>query len=429
MSQIRVNVRADRELREGLARLVPDGMGGAELTQDAADAMLARVVWSHLVEPGDAVAVALIDVLGAGSSLDLLASGSGAKGIYVALGAATGTADEDLPVSMQQVSAGIKRWLPRLERAAVLEDISIAAAAGAYVIAPGMQEWPEALNDLGAHTPVLLWARGDASTLAKPSLAVVGARACSSYGTYVTADLTSDACASGLTIVSGAAYGIDAVAHRSALAASAPTVAVLAGGVDRPYPSAHGPLLEQIASAGVVCSEVVPGTAPTRWRFLQRNRIIASLARATLVTEAGPRSGSLNTAGHAAEMGRPLGAVPGPVTNPASLGCHRLIREYGATLVSNGADLRELIGLQDAPLFDDSACDSSGQPREPALHRRVVDALPLRGSRATTDVARIAGITLEDARAALAELELLGSVVRRETPDGSGVRWSQLRGE
>lgn len=429
MSRTRVSVRADRELREGLARLVPGEASGAELTQDAADAMLARVVWSHLVEPGDAVAVTLIDVLGAGSSLDLLASGDGAKGIHAALSAVAGKADADLPVSIQQVSAGIKRWLPRMERTAVVEDISIAAATGAYVIVPGALEWPEMLNDLGSHAPVLLWARGDASILAKPSLAVVGARACSSYGTYVTADLTSDACASGVTIVSGAAYGIDAVAHRAALAASAPTVAVLAGGVDRPYPSAHGPLLAQIAAAGLVCSEVVPGTAPTRWRFLQRNRIIASLAQATLVTEAGPRSGSLNTAGHAAEIGRSLGAVPGPVTNPASLGCHRLIREYGATLVSNGADLRELIGLDDAPVLDDSGCESSGQQREPELHRRVVDALPLRGSRATTDVARIAGITLEDARAALAELELLGSVMRRETPDGSGTRWSQLRGE
>lgn len=429
MNKTRVSVRADRELRKGLARLIPGGVGDVELTQDAADAMLARVVWSHLVEPGDAVSVTLIDVLGAGSALDLLASGSGAKDVYAALGTMSGKADVDLPVSVQQVAAGIKRWLPRLERTAVLEEILIAATVGAHVIVPEAQEWPELLNDLGAHAPVLLWVRGDASTLANPSLAVVGARACTSYGTYVTADLTSDACASGLTIVSGAAYGVDAVAHRSALAASAPTVAVLAGGVDRPYPSAHGPLLEQIASAGVVCSEVVPGTAPTRWRFLQRNRIIASLARATLVTEAGPRSGSLNTAGHAAEMSRPLGAVPGPVTNPASLGCHRLIREYGATLVSNGAELRELVGLQDVPMLDDSIFESSGLPREPVLHRRVGDALPLRGSRATTDIARIAGITLDDARSALAELELLGAVVRRETPDGGELRWSQVRRE
>jgi DNA processing protein len=276
---------------------------------------------------------------------------------------------------------------------------------------------------------VLLWARGDASVLSEPSLAVVGARACSSYGTYVTADLTSDACASGLAIVSGAAYGVDAVAHRAALAASARTVAVLAGGVDRPYPSAHGPLIEQIASTGVICSEVVPGTAPTRWRFLQRNRIIASLAQATLVTEAGPRSGSLNTAGHAAEIGRPLGAVPGPVTNPASLGCHRLIREYGATLVSSGADLRELVGLQDFAVLEGLASAGSEQPRESALHRRVIDALPLRGSRAAGDVARIAGMTFDDARAALAELELLGQVVRRETPHVSEPHWSLLRRE
>ncbi|WP_244302846.1 DNA-processing protein DprA [Leucobacter coleopterorum] len=154
--------------------------------------------------------------------------------------------------------------------------------------------------------------RGDTSLLKQTSLAVVGARACTSYGTYVTADLVGGVCASGITIVSGAAYGIDAVAHRAALAAEAPTIAVLAGGVDRPYPSAHGSLLEKIALTGAVCSEVVPGTAPTRWRFLQRNRIIAALARATLVTEAGLRSGSLNTAGHSAEIGRPSERFPAP---------------------------------------------------------------------------------------------------------------------
>ncbi|WP_244304629.1 DNA-processing protein DprA [Leucobacter viscericola] len=328
----------------------------------------------------------------------------------------------------------MKRWLPRLDRVAVLADISLAAAAKAHAVLPESAAWPMRLNDLGPHAPVMLWARGEPSLLSQASLAVVGARACTSYGTYVTADLVSSACAAGITITSGAAYGIDAVAHRAALAAEAPTIAVLAGGVDRPYPSAHGALLEKIASTGVVCSEVVPGTAPTRWRFLQRNRIIAALSQATLITEAGLRSGSLNTAGHSAEIGRPLGVVPGPVTSPASLGCHRLIREYGATLISNGADLRELLGLSDLEVLNASeagglSANGVDQPRESAMHRRVIDALPLRGWQTVAVTARTAGADVEEVSAALAELELLGCVVRRETPNGGDVQWSQKRGE
>lgn len=434
MSRALVSIRADRELRKGLAFLAPNSIQGVGLTQEAADLMLARVVWSHLVEPGDAVAAALINSLGVRKALDLIASQMNARAICAAMSVALAIPEDALPVSAQQVSAGMKRWLPRLDREGVLAEISLAADSKAQVVVPGTAEWPESLNDLGPHAPVLLWVRGNTSCLAQTSLAVVGARACSNYGTHVTAELASDACAAGVVIVSGAAYGIDAVAHRAALAAEASTVAVLAGGVERPYPAAHGALLEKIVSTGAVCSEVVPGTAPTRWRFLQRNRIIAALAQATLVTEAGPRSGSLNTAGHSAEIGRPLGAVPGPITNPASLGCHRLIREYGATLVSNGAELRELLGLRDLPLLGDSEplgahAGDIANSRESPVHLRVVDALPLRGGRTAVDVARLAGVAVEEVSAALAELELLGRVVRRETPERGEVHWSQKRGE
>ena len=137
----------------------------------------------------------------------------------------------------------------------------------------------------------------------------------------------------GFTIVSGAAYGIDGMAHRAALASGGTTVAFLAGGVDRFYPLGHEALLGRIAEQGAVVAELPCGSAPTKWRFLQRNRLIAAATEATIVLEAGMRSGSLNTAGHAAALGRPLGAVPGPVTSPASAGCHRLLREYDAVCV------------------------------------------------------------------------------------------------
>ena len=150
--------------------------------------------------------------------------------------------------------------------------------------------------------------------------------------------------ASGAVIVSGGAYGIDGAAHRAALGVGGATVALLAGGVDRAYPQGHQQLLRTIAASGAVVSEVPCGTAPTKWRFLSRNRIIAALSDATVVIEAGWRSGSLNTAGHAAALGRPLGAVPGPVTSAASAGCHRLLREYDARCVTTAAEVRELWG-------------------------------------------------------------------------------------
>lgn len=433
----RVEVRADTDLRQHLAALVPGPAVSSPAAQEPAyaDALLARIVWSRVVEPGDAVAGILIACLGAGPAIDLVASGASGSELCATL-----HDQGEERVTARQATAAVKRWMPRLDRAAVVEDIERARACNIRVLVPGEEQWPDALDDLDAHAPVLLWVRGDTALLRSPALAVVGARACTGYGSHITAELTSDACAEGLTIVSGAAYGVDAVAHRAALALQTPTIAVLAGGADRPYPSAHTQLLEQIGEAGAVCSEMVPGSAPTRWRFLQRNRVIAALSRATLVTEAGPRSGSLNTAGHAAELGRALGAVPGPITSAASVGCHRLIREYGAALVSNGAELRELLGVSDAlgggidghdrPLRDGvGRTDDPHTSRESALHRRIIDALPLRGTRAASDIARLAGIAIDEARAVLAELELLGSVRRRETPEAAETHWALNRGQ
>lgn len=192
---------------------------------------------------------------------------------------------------------------------------------------------------------------------------------------------------------------------------------MLAGGVDRSYPRGHEALLRRIRAQGLVCSELVPGQAPTRWRFLQRNRLIAAIGRATLVCEAGQRSGSLNTAGHAAELGRPLGAVPGPVTAAGSSGCHRLIRERGATLVGGVADLHELLGSVGSSHFD----PQDSLPAESALHRRILDALPLRGGLTGQEISRRAGCSLGDTMGALAELTLLGETTEREG------RWARVR--
>ncbi|WP_017794404.1 DNA-processing protein DprA [Leucobacter salsicius] len=359
----------------------------------------ARAAWARLAEPGDATAGRLIEALGAVAALDAVIQGS------LPVAGEAGLLD---PAAFAK---GIARWQPRLDKQATLQDLRRALETGTRLIMQGDRCWPGSFADLGPHAPLMLWLRGDPALLQRTSLAVVGARACTGYGAHVTAEITDGVCAADVVIVSGAAYGIDAVAHRTALAAGGKTIAVLAGGVDRPYPSGHAELLASIGREGLICSEMVPGSAPTRWRFLQRNRSIAALARATLVTEAGGRSGSLNTAGHAAELSRPLGAVPGPVTSPASSGCHRLIRDYDATLVTNAVEAQELMGIGvDVALFDlEPETD-----RPPPLHRRVLDALPLRGARGLNEIVREAGVTREEARGALAELQLLGHVTSAE---------------
>lgn len=412
-------VTADAELRARLERLTAPLK--QEIDQDRANALLARVVWARLAEPGDATAGALVAALGPGPALDLVAGGAGVRRIGEAVRQAGAS------VSMRALKEGAARWLPRLDRGATVSDLDRAISGDILILDPDSAAWPESLAHLGDHAPHLLWVRGDPAALSSPALAVVGARACTAYGSHVTAELTDAACAAGAAIISGGAYGIDAVAHRAALASESTTVAVVAGGVDRPYPAAHTELFGRIAAYGAVCSEMVPGAAPTRWRFLQRNRLIAALSHATLVTEAGARSGSLNTAGHTAELGRPLGAVPGPVTSATSTGCHRLIRDYGAALVTNGAEVRELLGIGETALLDHGENTGDSTDRQPALHRRVIDGLPLRGSRELIEVARRAGLSPEETRGALAELALLGAVEQVEAPGGSEARWRLLK--
>ncbi len=185
----------------------------------------------------------------------------------------------------------------------------------------------------------------------------------------------------------------------------------MAGGVDRVYPAGHRTLLERIVSSGgAVASDVPCGSAPTRWRFLARNRLIAAGSDATVVVEAGWRSGSLNTAGHAAELGRPLGAVPGPVTSAASAGCHRLLREYDAHCVTGSADVRELLGItEQQTLFDDDGHDDRAC---------VIAALSGRREQFVADIARTTGLSIDATRAALGLLALEERVVSTD-----GERW------
>lgn len=355
----------------------------------------ARAIWSMLAEPGDGVAGRLVDAEGASSALRVIAGTSLLP---------------DVPgLSPSVIAEGRRRWLPRLGAAAVDGSLRAARAAGIRLVTPADPAWPPQLADLGDHRPLALWVRGDPARLMRggPSVALVGARAATSYGEHVATEFAADLAGDGLPIVSGAAYGIDGAAHSASLAVGGTTIALLAGGVDRPYPAGHAGLLERIAQRGAVISEVPCGGAPTKWRFLQRNRVIAALSDATVVIEAGRRSGSLNTAGHAAALGRPLGAVPGPVTSAASAGCHRLLREFAAECVTTPAEVRELLG------FDTGASPSSGGGRTGDASR-IVDALSTRAWRLADDVARRSGLTPRDAEAHLGLLLLTGDVERSE---------------
>ncbi|MCW3494293.1 DNA-processing protein DprA [Microbacterium sp. SSM24] len=373
-------------------------LGGHADTSAADSAVVDRyatVVWSHLVEPGDSVAGRIV------------ASHGPLRGLEIVL-----AADSTASVTARELDEGRKRWMPRLDPLQIARSLASAARASVAIITRADSDWPGQLDDLGMHAPHCLWVRGDRGLLAqlRPSVAIVGARAATSYGDHVALELSADLAGGGIPVISGGAYGIDGAAHRAALGVGGRTVALLAGGVDRSYPAGHSGLIEGIAATGAVVSEVPCGAAPTKWRFLQRNRLIAALSDATIVVEAGWRSGSLNTAGHAASLSRRLGAVPGPVTSAASAGTHRLLREFDAACITSAADVRELLGL------DTIAATSTG---DRAAHTddttRVRDALSTRAPREATDLARRTGMSVDHVEAVLGLLQLEGAAVRDTT--------------
>jgi DNA processing protein len=316
-----------------------------------------------------------------------------------------------------------------IDRAA--DDLELLARRGGRLITPDDDEWPIlAFTAFGGDAvavkpqgrpPLVLWAIGPArlDETAQRAAAVVGTRAATSYGEQVAADLTAGLAAQDVAVVSGGAYGIDGAAHRAVLAVGGVTVAVLAGGLDIPYPAGHSGLLHRIASSGLLVTEYPPGVRPARHRFLTRNRLVAAFAGAAVVVEAGLRSGAANTAAWARALGRVVGAVPGPVTSSASAGCHALLRA-GAEVVTRAGDIVELVGRvgELAP----------EQPHPPTpldglsdAERQVYEALPGRGV-ATVDEIAVAA-ALEPARilAPLAMLEVAGLAERH---DG---RWRIIR--
>ncbi|MGW1751168.1 DNA-processing protein DprA [Streptomyces sp. NPDC002092] len=359
---------------------------------DPAGELLARVLLSRVLEPGDEVGGRWLRELGAVEVARRLREGG-----------------------PQLIGITDRRWAGLLDRAAQAEperDLAAAQQADMRFVAPGDGEWPCQLDDLGDARPVGLWVRGRPSLRmwALRSVAVVGARACTEYGAHMAATLGAGLAEHGWVVVSGGAYGVDGAAHRGALGAGGATVAVLACGADRAYPSGHAQLLARIAEQGLVIGELPPGDHPTPSRFIVRNRVIAALTRGTVVIEAAHRSGSLVTARAAQRLGRHTMGVPGPATSGLSAGVHELLRG-DAVLVTDAAEVVELVGD-----MGELAPDRRGPvlPRdllEPGA-RRVLAALPGRGAAPPGDIARGAQTTQDDAVARLYELRSLGYVER-----------------
>ncbi|UFR02012.1 DNA-processing protein DprA [Streptomyces sp. Go40/10] len=359
---------------------------------DARADLLGRVFLGRVIEPGDEVGGRWVREFGVGEVVRRLRCGR-----------------EALPGVSGTRWAGL---VARARRAEPERDLELARAAGARFVRPGDGEWPGQLDDLGDGRPLGLWVRGrpHLRMWALRSVAVVGARACTEYGTHTAATLASGLAERGWVVVSGGAYGIDGAAHRGTLAAHGATIAVLACGVDQPYPRGHAALIGRIADQGLVVGELPPGEHPTPSRFILRNRVIAALTRGTVVVEAACRSGSLSTARAAGRLGRFTMGVPGPVTSSLSAGVHELLRGE-ATLVTDATEIIELVGD-----MGDLAPPRRGPvlPRdllEPAA-RSVLAALPGNRAAHADEIALGAGTTRDEAIARLYELRALGYVER-----------------
>jgi DNA processing protein len=356
---------------------------------------VARVALSRLSEPGDVRLASLVAQLGAARVYELLKQEQDIAGVYT------------------DVASRLRGLDPE-------HDLASAAAQGIRFVCPGDAEWPERMADLDRAEPLQgrggaplgLWAKGPLrlDEACARSVAVVGSRSATTYGAAVAGDIGAHLAGAGVTVVSGAAFGIDQAAHRGALAVQGPTVAVLACGVDRAYPTAHRNLLDYIADTGLVVSELPPGCSPTRLRFLSRNRLIAALALGTVVVEAAVRSGALNTANWTNRLSRVLMGVPGPVTSAPSEGVHELLRSRDASLVTRGSDVLELVSPAGSFLTIEPRGAERPRDRLGELEQRVLDAVPVATAASVESIARTAGLAAATVGAALGRLGASGFV-------------------
>jgi DNA processing protein len=372
---------------------------------------LARVALTWLAEPGTWSVHDLVAEVGAVATLELLIAGQGPHAQLRSAVAARMAAGD--PRQVAEVALGRARRL------------------GARIVTPNDDEWPAQVHDLvrlrsmggerrvdrETAPPLCLWVRGSwpLDAALRRSVAVVGARAASGYGSHVATEMGYGLAEREWTVVSGGAYGIDAAAHQGSLGAGGLTVAVLACGVDRPYPVGNTALFDRIAETGLLVSEWAPGAEPLRPRFLIRNRVIAAATAGTVLVEAAARSGAMQTMRRALSLGRRAMVVPGPVTSAMSVGCHELLREFPESrLVTGVPHVVEEIGRIGADL----APPARGPQRPRDLiddeATSVLEALPRRGTLDVEALCSRAGVDLRTAMRKLSMLEQLGLVVRRD---------------
>lgn len=398
----------------------------------SAQKLHAALTWSRLCEPGDRVASAIIRELGQVEGLRFaqhLMHGFATHEHEIA------RVEELALLGVKVVARHLKRWNQRNELIDVETDIRRSKLLGAKILYPGHPQWPSQVLDLYESVPYALWLRGDSDSLssARTSLSLVGSRASTAYGDHgVSMALGALETTSGV-VVSGGAFGIDVSAHRQALARGITTVGVMAGGIDRLYPAGNNQVLSRLSAGecgGAVVSEAPPGTLPMKSRFLSRNRLIAALSNATVVVEAAWRSGSLSTAHHALEIGRSVGAVPGPITSAQSAGCHRLIQESGASVITCEDDVLQLL-MNSYPLSAahgatpaDSVIEAetaAGELKGLKLQRvidlsagavRVHDAFMRSKSATAHELAQRSGMLESEVIGFLGELEMRGVIAR-----------------
>lgn len=404
MANLRISISDQKDLLGDIESFAPEASENIE-------ELFATIAWSIICEPGDGFAGMMVSALGAAGALEaelhdlkpaiirdqILASGFEQSQIDT-----FGTFEKIHLTSRE-------RWKPRLSLELVREAIYGIKKISGQILTSSSSNWPEQINDLGFHAPMALWVRGGSGAIAalQKSIAIVGSRGSTTYGESATQAMVSALVPQAFSVVSGGAYGIDAVAHSATLAMRGNTVAVMAGGVDRLYPSGNTALLKRVTQTGAVISELPPGAIPTKWRFLQRNRLIAALSQATLVVEANWRSGALNTVSHAERLGREVFAIPGPISSPKSAGANRLIADSRAQLIVDPRDLLERLGEQGQTV---SSAQLTGLG---AIEVRVLDAIGF-DCLELAEICSSAGLTRDEARFGLGNLELDGIVLRRD---------------
>ena len=357
----------------------------------------ALLLLAHVVEPNDERMQLFIEHVGPIEAIEAIRRGSIPK----------------------REPEGLQARLREFSFRAALRELDQSSARLIFRDSP---EWPSQLNDLRHERPFVLWVVGspDLRLAAVRSLSIVGARDCTPYGSFVARDWSSRFSDRNWVVVSGGALGIDGSAHQGVLSVGGITVCVLACGVDVAYPRAHESLFANIADTGLLVSESPPGSSALRQRFLSRNRVIAALSRGTVVVEAGKRSGTTSTANFVNRLNRPLFAVPGAVTSPASAGCHQLINEGKAILASDWQEVVELLGDQQ---LTSSLDIDVARPidRLTPMQKQVLDAVPLRLGKPADVLMVSTGLSLREVLGALGVLEVEG-FVRQE-----GQLWRLVR--